>query len=189
MQTPVLAALLAAVGLIAPAALAHGPSHAEPPVAPPAPVIALPDPDAAWQLGDLTLRAAYARATLPDAPMGGAFVTIVNDGDAPDRLIAADSPAAGQIRMIARRDRGAAMTLRPLPDGMEIPAGASVTLEPAGDHLALMRLAAPLTEGDRIDLTLTFARAGQVTLPLSVQPAHARPAGDAPGAADPHANH
>ncbi len=72
---PLLAALAVAT-LLAPAAWAHGTGngadHAGHTAAHAAP-LSLPDPDAAWQVGELTVTAPYARATLPNAPSRAAF--------------------------------------------------------------------------------------------------------------------
>ena len=98
---PFLAALAVAT-LLAPAAWAHGTGdgadHAGHTAAHAAP-LSLPDPDAAWQVGELTVTAPYARATLPNAPVAGGFLTIANEGAADDRLVAATSDIAGRMEI------------------------------------------------------------------------------------------
>ncbi|MCQ0971328.1 copper chaperone PCu(A)C [Paracoccus sp. TK19116] len=151
--------------------------------------VAMPDANAKVQAGDLTLGAAYTRATLPNAPVAGGFLTVTNDGTTDDRLIAAASPVAGVMEIHEMAMDGDVMTMRKLEDGLPIPAGETVMLEPGGYHLMFMRLAGPLVEGESVDVTLTFEKAGDVTVPLSVQAFNARAAGDDDHQADPHAGH
>jgi copper(I)-binding protein len=49
-----------------------------------------------------------------------------------------------------------------------VPAGATTRLAPGGFHGMLMGLTAALKEGDRFPVTLTFARAGEVTVEVEV---------------------
>lgn len=51
---------------------------------------------------------------------------------------------------------------RPAPDGIPIPAGSTVILEPGGDHLAILGLHDDLIQGREFRVTLRFARAGDV---------------------------
>ena len=48
----------------------------------------------AYKLGDLEISGGFARATLPNAPVGGGFLTITNHGATDDRLVSAASPLA-----------------------------------------------------------------------------------------------
>ena len=61
-----------------------------------------------------------------------------------------------------------------MTDGLVIPAGGSVTLQPGGYHLMFMELNQPLVEGGLIDITLEFRDAGTVTVPFSIQGKGAR---------------
>lgn len=119
-------------------------------------------------LGDLTLSAGFAHATLPNQPVAGGFVTIANAGDTDDRLIGAASPIAGVMQIHTMAMSEGVMKMRELPGGLSIPAGENVLLEPGGLHLMFMRLNDPLVMGDTVDVTLTFEQAGdiEVTLPI-----------------------
>ena len=74
------------------------------------------------KVGQLELTDLWTRATPPGAPAGGGFMTITNNGDEPDRLIAVSSPVAeiGEVHEMKVED--GVMTMRPLDDGLEIPA-------------------------------------------------------------------
>ena len=61
------------------------------------------------------------------------------------------------------------MRMRELEKGLEIPAGATVTLAPGGFHLMLMGLKAPPTKDTRVPVTLVFERAGSIDVELAVE--------------------
>ena len=52
---------------------------------------------------------------------------------------------------------------------IDIPAGQTVKLEPGGYHVMIMNLSADLKAGDTVELTLTFQRAGKVTIKAEVK--------------------
>ncbi len=56
----------------------------------------------------------------------------------------------------------AMMGMRELEDGLELPAGEEVSLEPGGYHVMLLELKEPIAEGDTISVTLKFENAGEV---------------------------
>ena len=61
---------------------------------------------------------------------------------------------------------------------IDVPAGGTAELKPGGLHVMLIGLSQPLTLGTKIPLTLTFERAGPVTVEVMVEAAGApRPAG------------
>jgi len=130
-------------------------------------------------LGDLAITGAFSRATLPNAPVGGAYLNITNNGAADDRLVSVSSPAAGVSQIHEMKMDGDVMKMNALPDGLVIPAGQTVKLEPGGYHLMLMELTGPLVEGQSITVTLTFEKAGAVDVQVPVgSPAAKAPAMD-----------
>jgi copper(I)-binding protein len=60
------------------------------------------------------------------------------------------------------------MTMREI-EAIELPAGATVSLQPGGFHVMLMDLAAPLETGDSFDVTLVFAEAGEQRITVEVR--------------------
>jgi copper(I)-binding protein len=63
---------------------------------------------------------------------------------------------------------GGMMQMREV-DRVEVPAGATVRLEPGGYHVMLLELAQPLTPGDTFEVTLEFEVAGQRTVTAEVR--------------------
>lgn len=125
------------------------------------------------KLGDLEIAGAFARATRPNAPGAGGVLSVTNHGAADDRLISARSDAAGRVEIHEMVMQGDVMRMRPLADGLPIPAGETVALKPGGFHLMFMDLRGPLVEGQAATITLVFEKAGAVefTLPIRARDA------------------
>ena len=124
----------------------------------------------------------WSRETAAGQDAGGAFMTITNTGTAPDRLTGGSTKVAGQVQIHTVDMAGGVMRMRQLADGLEIPAGGSVTLKPGSFHVMLMQLQQPLKQGETVPLTLTFDKAGPVDVALTVQPVGAgAPMGHAAG--------
>jgi copper(I)-binding protein len=138
-----------------------------------------------FKLGPLTIDHPWARATPPGAQVGGGYVTIENHGAEADRLVAATLEAAGRTELHEMKVVDGVMTMRPLDDGVELPAGSRVELKPGSFHLMFMDLAGPLKEGESIAGTLTFEKAGEVDVTFTVAPIGAMPEGEDHGGAHP----
>lgn len=122
------------------------------------------------KIGPLTLTDLWTRATPPNAPSGGGYLTITNSGDGADRLIAVSTPEAGKSEIHEMKVNDGVMTMRPVEGGVEIPAGGSVALAPGGFHLMFMALKAPFVAGEKLPVTLTFEKAGTIDTFLHVEP-------------------
>lgn len=109
---------------------------------------------------------------------GAAFMTIVNASTEADRLVSAKSDVAKTVEIHEMKmGEGDVMVMSPLADGLEIPAGGTVTLEPGGYHVMFIGLTKDLTMGMTYELTLTFEKAGELTLTVPVL-------GSAPGTSE-----
>jgi copper(I)-binding protein len=133
---------------------------------------------------------AWSRNSPTMAETGAAYLTITSAAD--DRLVGAavDPSVAGTVEIhetvmaegeMADGDMadgemshggtdamGGEMTMRPV-DGIDLPAGEVVALEPGGLHIMLLDLAAPLEVGQTYELTLTFEQAGEQTVTVEVR--------------------
>ncbi len=125
-------------------------------------------------LGALTLSGAFTRATLPNAPVGGGYLTITNTGTEDDRLVAATAAFAGDVQIHEMKMEGDLLRMAELADGLPIPAGETVTLAPGGYHLMFMQLGEALVEGTEVPVTLTFEKAGTIEIMLAVEGIAAR---------------
>ena len=96
------------------------------------------------------------------------FLTIVNHGDQPDRLVNAVSDAAGVVELHETVKDGDVMRMVHMPEGFEILPGESIELKPGGKHVMLMGVTAPMAVGDAIQVELVFEKSDPVTLTVPV---------------------
>lgn len=141
-------------------------------------------------LGALTIDGSFARpafaaatlmqtptmATMPISPtMGGAmmgsnsaaYMTIRNTGAA-DNLIAASTDVAGKVELHTVTADGDVMKMEQV-EKIEVPANGEAVLKPGGFHIMLLEIKQDLKVGDTLDLTLTFEKAGKITVKVPVQ--------------------
>lgn len=128
-------------------------------------------------VGDLTISGYWTRATLPNQRVGGGYLVVQNAGSDDDRLVAVTSPVTERSEIHEMAVENDVMTMRRLDDGIAIPAGESIALEPGGYHLMFQDLSEGFVEGETVSVTLEFENAGEVTLDLPVLPAGSRAAG------------
>ena len=119
--------------------------------------------------GGVAIKDQYVRASPTGAETGGAFTTIVNNGQSADRLMSASSPAAQTVELHETVDENGVMRMVHHPEGWEIPAGGTLELKPGGKHIMLIGLTAPLEAGKKIQITLNFEKAGAQTIDVPVQ--------------------
>lgn len=141
---------------------------------------ALPAVAQDYEVGTLKIEQPWTRATPPGAKAGAGFLKITNTGDTADRLIAADSPIAQETEIHTMTVIDGVMKMRPLADGIEIPAGGTIELKPGGYHLMFIGLNEPIAEGEPVTADLAFDKAGEVEVLLTVVP---------PGAPGPKGGH
>lgn len=122
-----------------------------------------------FKAGSIEIGHPWSRATPGGASVAGGYLVLKNTGTAPDRLVAVASPAAGRVEIHEMAMKDGVMTMRPLPDGIVIPPGGTVELKPGSFHLMLVGLKQPLKEGEMVDGTLTFEKAGSVPVQFKVQ--------------------
>ena len=118
----------------------------------------------------VTIREAWARATPPGIRVGGGYVTVVNSGTQPDRLIGASSPLSDKTEIHTSETTGGMARMRWLEKGLEIPAGKEVVLAPGGVHLMFMGLKRPIVKDEVVPVTLRFERAGEIAVELRAGP-------------------
>jgi copper(I)-binding protein len=95
-------------------------------------------------------------------------LVIQNEGD-DDRLVRGSSPVATRVVLHQTRLLDGRRVMDPAPDGIIIPAGETVILEPGAGHLMLLGLRATLVQGQTFPLTLDFERAGEVMVTARVR--------------------
>lgn len=116
---------------------------------------------------DILVEAPWARESPPGVKNGAAYLTLVNQGEETDQLIAASAPVADAVELHTHLTEGGVMKMRQV-EAIEVAPGTPTVLEPGGLHLMFIGLAAPLTAGDRFPLTLSFEKAGDLTVEVPV---------------------
>jgi copper(I)-binding protein len=136
--------------------------------------------------GGIKVTGAWARNSAAVTGAGAAYLVIQNTGSEADALVGASTPAAKTAEVHETKAiesaapsasggmAGAMGSTSPMM-GMvpvarvDVPAGGTVEFKPGGYHLMLIGLIADLKVGDTIELTLTFEKAGAITVKAEVR--------------------
>ena len=111
----------------------------------------------------------WTRATPPGAGVGAGYMTIANGTATPVRLLGGETEVAEKVEVHAMSMDGGVMRMRPLAEGLDVPAGGEVALKPSGMHLMLIGLKRPLVEGETVAMTLLFDGGARVETELPVE--------------------
>jgi len=122
---------------------------------------------------DVTVSDAWMRSTVPGQKVAAAFMRIVSTTDT--ALVEATSPSAKFVEIHEMTKEGNTMRMKAV-DRLPLPAEKPVELTPAGYHIMLFELKAPLSAGAKVPLTLTFENRGGRKLLVDVE-ATVRPLG------------
>lgn len=110
----------------------------------------------------------WARSS-PGGEQAAGFLVLTNKGGEADRLIAAQSPAAGRVEIHGIRVVGGGITMLPMERGLTLPLDMAITLKPRGYHLLFLELKKPLKAGERLPVTLTFEKGAPLQVELAVE--------------------
>ena len=123
----------------------------------------------AFAEGTIAVNDAYARVSSKMAKAGAAFMVIENTGAEDDQLIGVTSDVAKRTELHTHMDDGNGnMKMMHVKEGFAVPAGGEHALARGGDHVMFMGLTRGLEHGDVVTITLTFEKAGDVTLEVPV---------------------
>lgn len=118
--------------------------------------------------GALRIEAPWMRATPGGAKVAGGYLRVTNTGTSPDRLVGGSLPIAGRVEIHSMSHEGGVMKMRPVEGGLEIRPGQTVELKPGGYHMMFMDLTGAAKEGDTVEGTLVFEKAGTVEVRFQV---------------------
>ena len=116
---------------------------------------------------DIEVTDGWAKASKGMVRNGAAFFDIVNHGDA-DRVVAAHSDIAERTELHTHIMENNVMKMREVQGGVEVPMHGTVHFKPGGYHVMFIGLNEPLEEGQKIDITLDFEKAGEVPVTIDV---------------------
>ncbi len=121
--------------------------------------------NAPYRVGQIAIERPWILAPVPGASAAAAYFTTTDRGPVPDRLVRASSILAQVVRL------GAAAAIGP---------GQTGSLAPESQGLELIGLVRPFQPGEKVPVTLTFERAGQLTAEFDVLASPPRTAAKAP---------
>lgn len=117
--------------------------------------------------GDVVVTAGWAYPST--AGMAGAYLVLENRGDRADTVWSLSGPEVGDASMHGVRREGVSSTMFPL-EGLEVPPGGRVAMQPGGIHIMLAELSRELAVGDSLTLRLRLGRGGEAEVRLGVLP-------------------
>jgi copper(I)-binding protein len=121
-----------------------------------------------FKAGDIVVEKPWARATPKGAEVGGGYLTIHNNGAAPDTLTGGSADFA-TVEIHRMNTEGGVMKMAEITNGLDIPAHGTIRFAPGGYHVMFTHLTRPLTKGEKVQATLTFAHAGPITVDFNVE--------------------
>jgi copper(I)-binding protein len=118
----------------------------------------------------IVIKDAWGRPSPQVASNGAFYMVIQNRGDEADKLLAARSSACmmTELHQTVMNDQGV-MEMRPVSDGIEIPAGGQVELKVGGLHVMCMDKMEAFKPGAKIPLTLRFEKAGEISIEVEIR--------------------
>lgn len=123
---------------------------------------------ATTQAAQVSMSDAWVKAAA-EGDMTAAFGVLSNDGDAEVTLVSVSSEASLMMQLHETVDDGSGtMTMQEKEGGFALAPGASLALEPGGNHVMFMGLAHDVVAGDELSLVFTFADGSsfEVTAPV-----------------------
>lgn len=96
------------------------------------------------------------------------FLTIINEGEMPDRLLSASTDVAQTVELHTHIRDGDIFRMRPVKT-IDVAAHSETILEPGGRHIMLIDLKQALVENTTIRVALTFEKAGVITIKAPVR--------------------
>jgi periplasmic copper chaperone A len=118
---------------------------------------------------EISVMHAWSR-TVPIAGMNAVgYMTIVNNSNTTVTLKTFETDAAQKTSLHETVKEGDMVSMKALPAGIRIPANGKIELTPGGIHLMLIKIKQPLTEGDRVPLTLIFDSGKKLSTELLVK--------------------
>jgi copper(I)-binding protein len=106
--------------------------------------------------GKIKIVAPWTRATPESSKVGGGFMTLINTGSEPDRLVGGSTEVSGGLEIHEMHIVNGVAMMRQVNPGIALKPGASIVLKPFAHHL--------------IKGTLVFEKAGSVEIKYVVVP-------------------
>jgi len=126
-----------------------------------------------FKVGELQIKHPWSRATVPAAKVAGGYFTVLNPTAQADRLLSATAEIVDRTEIHQMMMKDGVMSMRSVEGGLEVPANGELALQPggqgAGYHIMFMGLKKPLMGGEKFEGTLTFEKAGTISVEFAVE--------------------
>ena len=96
-------------------------------------------------------------------------MTLTNNSAENITLTAVETAACGRTELHISTMTDGVMSMRPMSDGIDVPAGETVTLEPGGLHVMCLDKPSALEAGDEAQLHLRFEGADDVMISAEIK--------------------
>ncbi len=117
---------------------------------------------------DIVVEDAWGRTSPKVATNAAFYMTIVGDSS-DDVLVSASSDACGMVQLHETVMSDGTMSMQHLPDGIAVPAGSKVMLEPGGLHLMCMSKQVDLDAGEVVEIDLVFETTDPMTVNAEIR--------------------
>ncbi|WP_333785181.1 copper chaperone PCu(A)C [Thermocrinis sp.] len=108
----------------------------------------------------------WVRLVPPNSKNTAAYMKIENKGTEADKLV----DASNNVSKITELHETVGGKMRKV-NAIEVPAGKTVELKPSGLHVMIIDLKEPLKEGQTVEITLKFEKAGEIKVQAPVKKA------------------
>jgi len=105
----------------------------------------------------------------PTSTGNAAFYMAVTGGETDDRIASASSPSCGVTELHETTMQDGVMSMQEQTEGIPIPAGSTVMLEPGGLHVMCIGVQEALVAGETVDVELEFENAGTVSVVAEIR--------------------
>ena len=105
----------------------------------------------------------------PSSAENAAFYMQLDGAAEDDLLMSASSSACSVVELHETQMSDGVMSMQHLPQGIPVPAGETVALEPGGLHVMCMGVQSPFAVGDMIEVGLEFENSGSMTVEAEIR--------------------
>ncbi len=126
------------------------------------------EPGTGFAGSGLRISGGWVAESLGESNTAAAYLVIDNGGAVDDRLVGAAAAEIPVTELHMNLNEGGINRMRPV-DGIPLPAGKAVSLEPGGFHIMLLQVPNALMAGDVVSVTLSFRNAPPQTVELPVR--------------------
>ncbi len=118
---------------------------------------------------DVMVMSGFARASAtPQAKSAAAYISLENRGPEADRLLSVATDRAAMAHLHDTKTVDGIASMKPV-EALDLAPGQSVAMKPGGLHIMLTGLRAPLQKGSKLNLELSFEKAGKITVEVPIE--------------------